>query len=100
MKLILIFLIANVTLTIGIFEAILFIVTKHNTPRFRLVFGLIQPIIALGSLSTVWLLIPYLTPEERADNLIYGLMIWGITILIYSFKRFFKKQEELIEKNV
>ncbi len=100
MKLILIFFIVNVTLTIGLFEAVLFVVAKHNTPRVRLVFGLIQPIITLGSLSTVWLLIPYLTLEERADNLFYGLMIWGITILIYSFRRLYKKQEECIEKNV
>jgi len=98
MWLVLAFTIVNISLTLSLFEIMLIAMKKDNKHRYKLFFGLIQPVLGIGSLLSFSLVIPYLTLYEREEFLFYGFILWAGILLLYLFTRHFKKQESFLAK--
>lgn len=92
MKLMLVFSLCNIVLTIGVFELLLFIQIGKYKVYHVAIFRVLTWLVTIGSLLSISLLIPYLTVEERREEFPFVYIFWGISILVYFFSRYVKKQ--------
>ena len=55
-------------------------------------FRVVTWFVGVCGLMSPGIIVPYLTREQRADNLAWFIISWGICFLLYLFLRFFKNQ--------
>lgn len=87
----------NILITLILLELITFFQKNIRKKMHLILFAIFSWVTVVGSLSSVVLILPYLSLAERSNILPIGVMAWIIIMLIYLFSRFFKKQSTIID---